>query len=255
MSYATLKQLNALSKGMEGKTLFTQEDVSLNIENIKKLSDCEKFSFVDFMNLLNLKDATVSLTTALTSLIYKIGTTIHGGTTLTATVTKGSYDISQIEFFVDNTSIGIETVDVANGGVYSCGYGLDITTNKEFKVVVTDINGNEIEDTIEVNFYNPYYYGHVDKDLVDITETDVLTMTQIVNKKGNQKLKYTMSNERAIFAYDKSYGDLISILDPNNFENLSSFSKVEMTLDGVLCNVYIQNEKCYCTNFEYNFKF
>ena len=255
MSYATLKQLNAISKGMEEKTLFTQEDVSLNIENIKKLSDCEKFSFVDFMNLLTLKDATVSLTTTLDSLVYKQGLTIYGGTTLSAVVTKGSYDIEKVEFFIDNVLVSTENTDVANGGNYTYAYGTDITTNKVFKVVVTDVEGNVVQDSVSLNFYNPYYFGKTNKEIVDVTEVDILAMTQVVNKKDNQKHKYTMSDERAVFAYDKNYGDLTSALDPSSFENISSFTKIEMTIGGVVCNVYILNTKCYCTDFEYTFKF
>ena len=255
MANVTVSQLNAITKAIEMKTLFTQEDVELNIANLSKIENCEKFSFTDFMNILTLKSATVTLTTTLDSLVYKQGLTIYGGTTLSAVVTKGSYDIEKVEFFIDNVLVSTENTDVANGGNYTYAYGTDITTNKVFKVVVTDVEGNVVQDSVSLNFYNPYYFGKTNKEIVDVTEVDILAMTQVVNKKDNQKHKYTMSDERAVFVYDKSYGDLTSALDPNNFENLSSFSKVEMTIDGVLCNVYIQSEKCYCADFEYTFKF
>ena len=255
MANVTVSQLNAITKAIEMKTLFTQEDVELNIANLSKIENCEKFSFTDFMNILTLKSATVTLTTTLDSLVYKQGLTIYGGTTLSAVVTKGSYDIEKVEFFIDNVLVSTENTDVANGGNYTYAYGTDITTNKVFKVVVTDVEGNVVQDSVSLNFYNPYYFGKTNKEIVDVTEVDILAMTQVVNKKDNQKHKYTMSDERAVFVYDKTYGDLTSALDPNNFENLSSFSKVEMTIDGVLCNVYIQSEKCYCADFEYTFKF
>lgn len=255
MAYATTTQVNNLSKAIENKTLFTEEDVVLNVENLSKIEDCSKFSFVDFMNLLNLRDTTVTLSTTLSSLIHKIGTTIHGGTTLTATITKGTYDISKIEFFVDDVLVATETSNVETGGVYTYGYGFDITTDKVFKVKVTDAKGIIVEDVVELKFYNPYYYGKTNKELVDITDGDISTMTQLINKKENQKIKYTMSDERAIFAYDKIYGDLKSILDPSSFENISSFTKIEMTISGVLCNVYVLDTKCYCTDFEYLFVF
>ena len=253
--YATLNQLNTLSKNIEAKTLYTKNDNTINIDNLKRIKDCNKFSFVDFMELLNLKETTVSLSTTLSTLQYKIGTTVHGGTTLTVTVTKGSYDIVQIEFFIDGVSVSVETNGVTDGGVFTYGYGVDITTDKEFKVVVSDVNGNEVEDIVKVSFYNPYWTGKTAKEISDITSADILTMTQTLGKKENKKVKYTMSNERAIFAYDKSYGDLKSILDINSFENLSSFSKLEMTIDGALYYVYVLDTKVYCTDFEYNFIF
>ena len=255
MANVTVSQLNAITKAIEMKTLFTQEDVELNIANLSKIENCEKFSFTDFMNILTLKSATVTLTTTLDSLVYKQGLTIHGGTTLSAVVTKGSYDIEKVEFFIDNVLVSTENTDVANGGNYTYAYGTDITTNKVFKVVVTDVDGNVVQDSVSLNFYNPYYFGKTNKEIVDVTEVDILAMTQVVNKKDNQKHKYTMSDERAVFAYDKTYGDLTSILDPSSFENISSFTKIEMTIGGVVCNVYILNTKCYCTDFEYTFKF
>ena len=124
-----------------------------------------------------------------------------------------------------------------------------------FKVVVTDVEGNVVQDSVSLNFYNPYYFGKTNKEIVDVTEVDILAMTQVVNKKDNQKHKYTMSDERAVFVYDKSYGDLTSILDSSSFENRDSFVKSEMIVNGVVCNVYILDEKCYCTDFEYTFKF
>ena len=255
MANVTISQLNAITKAIEMKTLFTQEDVELNIANLSKIENCEKFSFTDFMNILTLKSATVTLTTTLDSLVYKQGLTIHGGTTLSAVVIKGSYDIEKVEFFIDNVLVSTENTDVANGGNYTYAYGTDITTNKVFKVVVTDVEGNVVQDSVSLNFYNPYYFGKTNKEIVDVTEVDILAMTQVVNKKDNQKHKYTMSDERAVFVYDKSYGDLTSILDPSSFENISSFTKIEMTIGGVVCNVYILDSKCYCTDFEYTFKF
>lgn len=255
MAYVTTTQLNNLTKALEGKTLYTQDNLELNVKNLSKISNCEKFSFTDFMNILNLKDSTVTLSCDLAELKYKLGTTIHNGTSLTANVEKGTYSITKIEFFVDNVSVSVITTDVENGGSFTYGYGLDITTNKKFKVVVTDEQGITVEDEIEVNFYNPYYYGSISKEIADITSADILSMTQLIDKKQDQKVKYTMSDARAIFAFDKSYGDLTSILDPSSFQNLQSFTKVEMTIDGVLCNVYILTTKCYCSDFEYNFKF
>lgn len=255
MAYATTTQLNTLSRAIEQKTLYTQADVELNIKNLSKIENCEKFSFTDFMNILTLKSATVTLTTTLDSLVYKQGLTIYGGTTLSAVVTKGSYDIEKVEFFIDNVLVSTENTDVANGGNYTYAYGTDITTNKVFKVVVTDVEGNVVQDSVSLNFYNPYYFGKTNKEIVDVTEVDILAMTQIVNKKDNQKHKYTMSDERAVFAYDKSYGDLTSILDPSSFENIDAFVKSEMIVNGVVCNVYILDTKCYCTDFEYTFKF
>ena len=255
MAYATTTQLNTLSKAIEKKTLFTQEDVGLDVENLKMVSDCEKFSFVDLMNVLCFKKTSIEFSCTLSTLDYKIGTTVYGGTTLLANVTRGSSEIAKVEFFVDDVLVSEETTDVASGGSFTYGYGIDITTDKKFKVVATDIDGNETKEEIKVNFYNPYYFGSTTKEIAEITETDISSLTEIISKKENKNLSYTLSDGRVIFAYDKTYGDLKSILDPSSFENISSFTKIEMTIAGVLCYVYILTTKCYCTDFKYSFIF
>ena len=42
-----------------------------------------------------------------------------------------------------------------------------------------------------------------------------------------------MNNQRIIYLYPKSFGDLSSIKDENNFENLSGFTKSYITLNNV----------------------
>ena len=42
-----------------------------------------------------------------------------------------------------------------------------------------------------------------------------------------------MNNQRIVYLYPKSFGDLSSIKDENNFENLSGFTKSYITLNGV----------------------
>ena len=48
-TYVSVKQFNDSLQNMANKTLYSGEDVSLNVENLKKVEgDLDKFNFVDF---------------------------------------------------------------------------------------------------------------------------------------------------------------------------------------------------------------
>ena len=256
MAYVTTTQFNTQLQKIGEKTLYSSEDVSLNSKNLEKISgNLDKFNFVDLMNVLSYKNATVSLTSSLSNLVYELGTTIHGGQTLTATVVKGTSSISKVEFFKNDTSVSVIVDDVADGESFTFASGTDITANETYKVVITCEDGNTVEDILSVKFYNPYYHGVTSKTLDEITSTDITAMTKDVSAKGTKEYKYTSSNERVVIAYDKNYGLLSSILDENSFENIGSFEKKEITIGSTVYYVYIMTNGCYCSDFKYTFKF
>ena len=198
---------------------------------------------------------TVRLTSSLSTLVYEIGTTVYNGTTLTANVTKGSSDITKVEFFKNNTSVSVITSGVASGGNFQYADGNNITADTTYKVVVTNVEGKTVTSTLSVKFYNPFYHGVTSKDINTITSTDITAMTKDVSAKGTKEYKYTSSNERVVIAYDKNYGLLSSILDENSFENIGSFEKKEITIGSTVYYVYIMTNGCYCSDFKYTFKF
>ena len=197
----------------------------------------------------------VTLTSSLSTLVYEIGTTVRNGHTLTAKVTKGSSDITKVEFFKGNTSVNVITANVASGGSFTYADGSNITSDTTYKVVVTNVEGKTITSTLSVKFYNPYYHGVTSKDINTIISTDITAMTKDFSAKGTKEYKYTSSNERVVIAYDKNYGLLSSILDENSFENIGSFEKKEITIGSTVYYVYIMTNGCYCSNFKYTFKF
>ena len=197
----------------------------------------------------------VTLTSSLSTLVYEIGTTVRNGHTLTAKVTKGSSDITKVEFFKGSTSVSVVTQNVANGGNFTYSDGSNITSDTTYKVVVTNVEGKTVTSTLSVKFYNPFYHGVTSKDINTITSTDITAMTKDVSAKGTKEYKYTSSNERVVIAYDKNYGLLSSILDENSFENIGSFEKKEITIGSTVYYVYIMTNGCYCSDFKYTFKF
>ena len=256
MAYVTIKDFNTQLQNIGNKTLYTGEDVSLDVENLKKITgNLNKYNFVDFMNALSYQKPDVALTSNLTTLVYEVGTTVNGGQTLTAAVAKGTSPIVKVEFFKDGVSVSAITDSVIDGGNFNYANGLSITTNETYSVIVTCEDGTVVEDSLSIKFYNPYYFGVTSKDLDEITETDISTMIKDVSVKETKEHRYTSNNEKIIFAYDKNYGLLSSVLDENNFEYLDSMEYREITIGTTVFYVYSMKNKCYCTDFKYTFKY
>lgn len=197
----------------------------------------------------------VTLSSSLSTLTYILGTTVYNGHTLTAKVTKGSSDITKVEFFKNNTSVSVIENNVSNGGNFTYTDGLNITADVTYKVVVTNVEGKTVSSTLSVKFYNPYYHGVTSKDLNTITSTDITAMTKDVSAKGTKEYKYTGNNEYCCISYPKNYGLLSSILDGNGFQNLDSWTSKEIEISGVQYYIYQTNTSVICTNFLYKFEY
>ena len=71
------------------------------------------------------------------------------------------------------------------------------------------------------------YIGVINNDYI------VSNLTKIIKNTRSYTFKYSMSNQRIVYLYPKLFGDLTSIKDENNFENLNSFIKSYITVNGV----------------------
>ena len=81
------------------------------------------------------------------------------------------------------------------------------------------------------------------------------TLQEIVQKKGAYTYNnITCNNDSIVFKYPKSYGTLTSILDSNNFENISAFSRNEEVINSVDYYVYT-SAVTTVSNFKFIFKF
>lgn len=256
MAYVTTTQFNNQLQKIGDKTLYSGNDVALDVENLKKIAgDLDKFNFVDFMNALSYKKAEVKLSSSLGTLVYEAGTVITGGQTLSAAIVKGTSAITKVEFFKDGTSISSIVDGVADGGTFTYASGYNISADETYSVVVTCEDGSIAEDELSIKFYNPYYFGVTNKTLDNLTADDILAMTKEVSAKGNKNHSYTSTNEKIVFVYDRDYGLLQSILDINSFENISGFEYKELTIGNAVYYVWATTNSCYCTNFTYTFKF
>ena len=178
--------------------------------------------------------------------LYKIGEVVNS-IDLIAAATKKSNNIENIKYYIDGALVDTkdETTDtgIENGGTYTYTHGTPFSTDTTFKVDVYD-GKNTTTKTIKVEFVNPFYCGLASS-----------TLQEILQKKGVYTYNnITCNNDSIVFKYPKSYGTLTSILDSNNFENISAFTRSEEVINSVDYYVYT-SAVTTVTNFKFIFKF
>lgn len=122
-----------------------------------------------------------------------------------------------------------------------------------------DSDGNDYESPLPAGsvtttktfeFINPFYWGVSNNPTI----SDFTGLTEDVTKKGQKQYTYVTNDQYMVIAYEASYGNLTSILDPNNFETIGAWNKSSLTVGGVNYNVYVANSKTTATA-KYTFKF
>ena len=102
-----------------------------------------------------------------------------------------------------------------------------------------------------IQFIQPYYYGKSST----ATVSSFTGLTKSVTAKGQKQFKFTTNNEYMVIAYDSSYGNLSSIIDPNGFETISGWTKSTLTVGGFSYYVYVANSATTDTNAQFTFKY
>ena len=183
-------------------------------------------------------------------------------TSVSVTVTKKSEPITSVALYNGSTLLAEKTGDeVAKGGTFTFS-GLSVSvpsTSVVLTVKVTDATGNAVsKNTAAWNFVYPYYIGVCAED-AEINEALIEGLTKKVEVKGNKSNTFNCDYQRMVFAYPKAHGALKSVLDPNNFEILGSFTQHEVSvtgLDGTAQTYYAYvNGASTVSGFTVNFKY
>lgn len=189
---------------------------------------------------------TISLTATPAGKVIEIGETVS--VNLSAVAAKKSENITKVAFYKGTDVLEEITTDVASGGTFTHAVADEIDTTTTFKATVTD-GKKTAESKVTYTFVHPYYWGVV----ADKSDIDVASLTKLVEEKGKKTLTYKANNQYVVFAYDSAYGNLTSILDPSSFENLGSFDKSVVDVNGTNYNVYVGKSPLTSTGFEYRF--
>ena len=198
-----------------------------------------------------IKEVAPSLTLAIvpSTTLYDVVDTVISAITMKATCTKNTYNLSKVEFYLDN--VLKYTQNISASGTYQYDMTWAIPTNTDFtlKAVVYDSKSGTPMSTnksITVKFVGKSYYGTVSADVGEPTEAIIKSLQNNVLK-DTKNLTYsgiTMDYGKVVYAYPSSFGNLSSIKDiPNNIQYWpNSFTKIVVNVDSIPYNVYYQNE-------------
>lgn len=216
-------------------------------------------SFTDFAKTILIKEIAPSINvTATNSGVYVVNTQI-GGTTINLKINSlGTSTPTSIEFYIDGALIDTQAYTAGKMN-YSTDYSTVITSATPKTVTATakliynksDGNTTNVLGNKTIVFVYPSFSGVTSLDSTTITEADIKAMTKLaLTSKFYTASGITMSNQRTIFVYPQTYGNLTSIKDANNFEYLQSYDKTTITIDGVICNAYTLHDPVTVTNFK-----
>ena len=159
-----------------------------------------------------------------------------------SSASSGAFNVSALTKSSKGTIVLTATVNYAQGPQPKDSKGNDYQT---------PLAAGSVTATKTMNFILPYYYGKSSTSTV----SSFTGLTKSVTAKGQKQFKFTTNNEYMVFAYDSSYGNLSSILDPNSFETISGWTKSTLTVGGFSYYVYVANAATTDTNAQFTFKY
>ena len=177
-----------------------------------------------------------------------------------AAVTKNTYTLSKVEFYLDSTLK--QNTPITTPGTYEYDVNFSPATNTNFtvKAIVYDTKtGTPMSTTksISVKFVGKSYYGTVGADVGEPTEA-IIKSLQNRTLKDTKNLTFsgiTMDYGKVVYAYPAELGNLSSIKDiPNNIQYWpNSFTKTTVTVDSIAYNVYYQNDPSAASGIDLTF--
>lgn len=158
--------------------------------------------------------------------------------------TKQGKDVSS------ECTYSIDDIDVIDGFSESINPSIPEVITKE---LITTYKGKEYVSEIKINAIYPSYYGGVAPG-VEVNADVVANLDHVLSVGKDGKFDVQLQNERFVYGYPKSLGDLDSIKDINGFFMLDSFEKIEVEINEVMYNFYILKNECtiegvYCYIF------
>lgn len=183
------------------------------------------------------------------SSLHEKGLTINKS--MNYTITPNDAIVSSRQILLNNSVI---TTLGSNSGTYNSSAGLTWANAPSpsvlyyahtFTLRVNYSNFSQQNTNILVEFAAPTYYGSL--TFANINETNIKTLTKVVRKEANHSnLSFSPTLQRYVYAYPAIYGDLVSIIDPNNFNITAGFTKTVISF--TLADATSENYNVYYSN-------
>ena len=110
----------------------------------------------------------------------------------------------------------------------------------------TSIKSGSLSKSVTVTGYAISYYGVVTKSVFESTDN----LSRKLRTSKNDTLTFNLTNQRVLYMYPKSFGNLTSIKDANGFDYINSYTLSNVTVNNVEYNVYILADPVTITGFK-----
>lgn len=172
------------------------------------------------------------------------GGTFKKGTTQSITV---RWTVKEGNDVVVPDTVKVNDVSVTNTSISKVFNG--VTTTTSYKVEVTKGSLTKSASTT-ATFVNPSYIGIVESNFI-VSENNIKSLAELIKtSRGHTVSGFNLNNQKVCYAYPKSFGILSSIKDGNGFENISSYTQSELTINGETYYVYVLTTAATISNLK-----
>lgn len=175
--------------------------------------------------------------------LFKKGTT--QSIKITWSIKEGNEEIVPKEIILSyddvNTSLPVNNKEVTIPNV---------TKSTIFNFKVSN-SYQTVSKSIRVNFVSPGYFGAVNADFIVNEDSidDIKSLTELLRSSRSYSNSINLTNQKVVYAYPASFGNLISIKDANNFDYINSYTKSIFNINGESYNIYIMKDATTINNF------
>lgn len=195
------------------------------------------------LNLASLRDAllyvfnfgylapAISLSCSPSQSVREKGASV-AAVTMTATTTKNTNPITAVTHFRNGVLVDTEAAPLVSGGVETFIESTPFTDTMSFYSKVFDGTTLVQSNTVTYSYAYPYYEG---KGAAGLNAAGIVaSLTKVVRAStANVAVTSSPTSEHFYFCYPDAYGVLTSILDPNGFETISSYTSRLVNITGL----------------------
>ena len=248
---------------LESKGYLTSvpEDMQTDIDNIKNdMSSMEN----DISTILSMIDEPPTYTTPTINISLSKSNVEHSKTyDISISTTFAQNDAGNVTGYkvYKNNSVIFENSSISNyTDTITMQHGESVTYKTEVSYAdgpikntmlgipypSTSIKSGSIISSGTIKAYALSYYGVIDGS--EFVNTNGLT-SELRTSKSNT-ITISLTNQRIIYMYPKSFGNLTSIKDANNFDYINSYTLSNATVNNVEYNIYILTDPVTINNFK-----
>lgn len=246
--YNINEKTNETFQEVENETIFkTDELVISSLGGISAGTDLNGLSVKEVLNKLLYPyiEPTVSVTITPNGGIYEQGN-YQTVTDIEVVITKKTKKITLLRVLDGDEVIYSTQSSIENGGTFNIPLYIPVKKDGSFTIEVLDEMNTIVRvNTNAFNYIYPYYYG-VAKENTSLNGDFIKALAKKVEAKGEKTLSFTTYDQRMVFAYPTSYGELSKILDANNFDVTNTFTVT--TVDVVALDETTQPYYVYANN-------